>query len=134
VRSLSSSNVLYYDITYRTRPRSLASTSWTLVIICSVNDDVREEFSTLQDVEAHATIVANELGHHSSQAVIVSVFSEDGILLAKRRHLSDRFFLPRASISAGLVNERRFHGGKAHELRGDAIRRIARSSVSFVMD
>jgi uncharacterized protein DUF6894 len=59
----------------------------------SVNDDVGEEFSTLQDAEAHATIVANELGHHSSQAVTVSVFSEDGTLLAKRRHLSDRLFL-----------------------------------------
>lgn len=59
----------------------------------SVNDDVGEEFSTLQDAEAHATIVANEIGHHSSQAVTVSVVSEDGVLLAKRRHLSDRFFL-----------------------------------------
>jgi hypothetical protein len=58
-----------------------------------VNDDVGEEFSTLQDAEAHAAIVANELGHRSSQAVTVSVFSEDGILLAKRRHHSDRFLL-----------------------------------------
>jgi hypothetical protein len=37
------------------------------------------EFSTLQGAEDHATSVANEL----TQAVIVSVFSEDGILLAK---------------------------------------------------
>jgi hypothetical protein len=49
----------------------------------SVNDDVGEEFSTLRDAEAHATIVANELVRNSAQAVTVSVFSEDGILLAK---------------------------------------------------
>ena len=49
----------------------------------SVNDDVGEEFSTLQDAEAHAAIVASELVRNSSQAVTVSVFSEDGILLAK---------------------------------------------------
>jgi hypothetical protein len=49
----------------------------------SVNDDVGEEFSTLQDAEAHAAIVANELVRNSAQAVTVSVFSEDGILLAK---------------------------------------------------
>jgi hypothetical protein len=49
----------------------------------SVNDDVGEEFSTLQDAEAHATIVANELVRNCSQAVTVSVLSEDGILLAK---------------------------------------------------
>ena len=33
--SPSSSNLLYYDITCRTRPRSLASTSWTLGVICT---------------------------------------------------------------------------------------------------
>jgi hypothetical protein len=49
----------------------------------SVNDDVGEEFSTLQDAEAHAAIVANELVRNSAQAVTVSVFSEGGILLAK---------------------------------------------------
>jgi kynureninase len=49
----------------------------------SVNDDVGEEFSTLQDAEAHAAIVANELVRNSSQAVTVSVLSEDGMLLAK---------------------------------------------------
>jgi kynureninase len=49
----------------------------------SVNDDVGEEFSTLQDAEAHATIVANELVRNSAQAVTVSVLSEDGMLLAK---------------------------------------------------
>jgi kynureninase len=54
----------------------------------SVDDDVGEEFSTLQDAEAHAAIVANELVRNSSQAVTVSVFSEDGILLAKAAALS----------------------------------------------
>jgi hypothetical protein len=49
----------------------------------SVNDDVGEEFSTLQGAEAHATIVANELVRNSTEAVTVAVLSEDGILLAK---------------------------------------------------
>jgi nitrogen regulatory protein PII-like uncharacterized protein len=49
----------------------------------SVNDDVGEEFSTLQDAEAHATIVANELVRNHSQVVTVSVLSEDGISLAE---------------------------------------------------
>jgi hypothetical protein len=49
----------------------------------SVNDDVGEEFSTLQDAEAHAAIVASELVRNSAQAVTVSVLSEEGILLAK---------------------------------------------------
>jgi hypothetical protein len=53
-------------------------------------DDVGEELSTLQDAEAHAAIVANELVRNSAQAVTVSVLSEDGILLAKQRHLPDR--------------------------------------------
>jgi hypothetical protein len=49
----------------------------------SVNDDVGEEFSTLQDAEAHAAVVANELARNSPHAVTVSVVDEDGILLAK---------------------------------------------------
>jgi uncharacterized protein DUF6894 len=49
----------------------------------SVNDDVGEELSMLQDAEAHATIVAKELARNSSQAVTVSILSEEGILLAK---------------------------------------------------
>jgi hypothetical protein len=49
----------------------------------SVNDDVGEEFSTLQDAEAHAVVVANELARSSVHAVAVSVLGEDGILLAK---------------------------------------------------
>lgn len=48
----------------------------------SVNDDVGEEFSTLQDAEAHATIVANELSRNRTQSAVVSVLSENGRLLA----------------------------------------------------
>jgi hypothetical protein len=43
----------------------------------SVSDDVGEEFSTLQDAEAHAAIVANKPVRNSAQAVTVSVFSEE---------------------------------------------------------
>ncbi len=49
----------------------------------SVNDNVGEEFATLQDAEAHATVVANELARNSVHAVAVSVVDEDGMLLAK---------------------------------------------------
>jgi uncharacterized protein DUF6894 len=49
----------------------------------SANDDVGEEFSTLQDAEAHATVAANDLARNSAHAVAISVLSEDGILLAK---------------------------------------------------
>jgi hypothetical protein len=49
----------------------------------SVNDDVGEEFSTVQDAEAHAAVVANELARNSAHAVAVSVVDADGILLAK---------------------------------------------------
>lgn len=48
-----------------------------------VHDDVGEEFSTLQDAEAHATVVANELARNCTQGVAVSVLGEDGILLAR---------------------------------------------------
>jgi hypothetical protein len=48
-----------------------------------VSDDVGEEFSTLQDAHAHAAVVANELARNCTQDVAVSVFDEDGILLAK---------------------------------------------------
>jgi hypothetical protein len=48
-----------------------------------VYDDVGEEFSALQDAEAHASVVANELARNCTQLVAVSVVGEDGILLAK---------------------------------------------------
>ena len=57
----------------------------------SVNDDVGEEFSTLQDAEVHATIVANELVRNCTQVVTVSVLSEDGILVARVAASSDGF-------------------------------------------
>jgi predicted sugar kinase len=47
----------------------------------TATDDIGEEFSTLQEAEAHAEIVANELGRNTSGAVTVSVLNEDGILV-----------------------------------------------------
>jgi hypothetical protein len=49
----------------------------------TATDDIGEEFSTLPEAEAHAAIVANELGRNSSEAVTVSVLSEDGTLVTK---------------------------------------------------
>jgi len=45
-------------------------------------DNVGEDFSTLQEAKAHAAIVANELSRNDSQTVVVSVLSEDGMLIA----------------------------------------------------
>jgi hypothetical protein len=47
----------------------------------TATDDIGEEFSTLQEAEAHAAIVANELGRNTSEAVTVSVLSADGALV-----------------------------------------------------
>ena len=47
----------------------------------TLTDDIGEEFPTLQEAEAHAAVVAKELGRNSSEA-IVSVLGEDGKLLA----------------------------------------------------
>ena len=49
----------------------------------TATDDIGEEFSTLQEAEAHAAIVANELSRNTSEAVTVSVLSEDGTLVTK---------------------------------------------------
>jgi hypothetical protein len=51
----------------------------------TLTDDVGEEFVTLREAEAHATVVANELGRNGAedQAVTVFVLSEDGELLAR---------------------------------------------------
>jgi hypothetical protein len=46
-----------------------------------LTDEIGEEFSTLHDAEAHAAVVARELGRNSPEA-IVSVLGEDGKLLA----------------------------------------------------
>jgi len=79
----------------------------------TVNDDVGEEFSTLRDAEAHAAIVANELARNRSEAVTVSVLSQDGTLLAKAAASSDRFSSRRVSrvesgSSPGVSQARRF--------------------------
>ena len=49
----------------------------------TATDDIGEEFPTLQEAEAHAAIVANELGRNTAEAVTVSVLSEDGTLVTK---------------------------------------------------
>jgi hypothetical protein len=49
----------------------------------TATDDVGEEFSTLQEAEAHAAIVANELSRNNADAVTVSVLNEDGSLVTK---------------------------------------------------
>jgi hypothetical protein len=50
-----------------------------------LTDDIGEEFATLREAEAHATVVANELGRNSAQdhAVTVVVLSGNGELLAR---------------------------------------------------
>jgi hypothetical protein len=48
----------------------------------SAEDDVGEEFTTLQEAEDHAAIVAYELGCNDSQTVCVRVLTEGGALLA----------------------------------------------------
>jgi hypothetical protein len=57
---------------YLSLPISMAST---------VTDDIGEEFSSLQEAQAHAEIVANELSRNTSDAITVSVLSEDGVLV-----------------------------------------------------
>jgi hypothetical protein len=47
----------------------------------TATDDIGEEFATLQEAEAHAAIVANELGRNTAEVVTVSVLSEDGRLV-----------------------------------------------------
>jgi hypothetical protein len=48
----------------------------------TVVEDIGEEFPTLQEAQAHAAVVAEELGRYNSKAVAVSVLNEEGILLA----------------------------------------------------
>jgi hypothetical protein len=45
-------------------------------------DEIGEEFSTLQEAEAHAAVVANELGRNDTQTVVVYVLDEGGVLMA----------------------------------------------------
>jgi len=47
-----------------------------------LTDDIGEEFATLQQAEAHARLVANELSRNDPQPVTVFVLSEGSTLLA----------------------------------------------------
>jgi hypothetical protein len=51
----------------------------------TLTDDIGEEFATLGEAEAHAMVVADELGRNSAedQAITVFVLSEHGQLLAR---------------------------------------------------
>jgi hypothetical protein len=52
----------------------------------TLTDDIGEEFATLREAEAHAKVVAYELGRNAAQeeqAVTVFVLSENGELLAR---------------------------------------------------
>jgi hypothetical protein len=51
----------------------------------TLTDDIGEEFATLHEAEAHATVVADELGRNGPEdrAITVFVLSEDGELLAR---------------------------------------------------
>jgi len=50
-----------------------------------MTSDIGEEFATLREAEAHAKVVAYELGRNAAQeqAVTVFVLSENGELLAR---------------------------------------------------
>jgi hypothetical protein len=54
----------------------------------TLTDDIGEEFSTLQEAEAHAAVVAEELGRNGSEATVF-VLGEDGKLLARSDGLLD---------------------------------------------
>jgi hypothetical protein len=71
----------------------------------SVNDDVGEEFLTLQDAEDHAAIVADELTRNRTQSVVVSVLSENGILLATVARPFDRLSSRHASAGRPFVSK-----------------------------
>jgi hypothetical protein len=43
----------------------------------TVMDDVGEQFCTLQEAEAHAVVVANELSRNNSQTIAVRVVAGD---------------------------------------------------------
>jgi uncharacterized protein DUF6894 len=55
----------------------------------TLTDDIGEEFPTLQQAKSHAAVVADELGHNSSQIATVFVLSEDGELLARSAAISN---------------------------------------------
>jgi hypothetical protein len=49
----------------------------------TIVDDIGEDFPTLREAEAHAAIVANELGRNNPQPVTVFVLSPDVIPFAE---------------------------------------------------
>jgi hypothetical protein len=51
----------------------------------TLTDDIGEQFATLREAEAHATVVADELGRNAAEDHTVTVFvlSEDRELLAR---------------------------------------------------
>jgi hypothetical protein len=48
----------------------------------TLTDDIGEDFPTQHEAEAHATVVAQQLGRNSSEATVV-VLDEEGKLLAR---------------------------------------------------
>jgi hypothetical protein len=48
-----------------------------------VTDDFGEEFRTLDEAEAHAAVIAHELGRNCPSGIPVFVLSEDGKVLAR---------------------------------------------------
>lgn len=48
----------------------------------TVTDDIGEEFSTLQDAEAYAAVIAKELARNDADGVTVRVLSPERALLA----------------------------------------------------
>jgi Domain of unknown function (DUF6894) len=55
----------------------------------TLTDDIGEEFATLHEAEAHATVVAQELGRNCSQLTTVFVLGENGELLARSAAISN---------------------------------------------
>jgi len=51
----------------------------------TVVDDIGEEFSTLQEDEAHAAAVASELGRNEPEDIVVLVLCEYGVSAASGR-------------------------------------------------
>jgi hypothetical protein len=49
-----------------------------------VNDDIGEAFPTVGEAQAHAAVVAHELGRNDPQPVTVYVYTEDGKLIGTK--------------------------------------------------
>jgi hypothetical protein len=54
----------------------------------TLTDDTGQEFATLEEAQAHANVVAAELGRNSSEATVF-VLGADGKLLARSGGLLD---------------------------------------------